>query len=158
MNARHAVPAGALAAALVLAPAVALAQAYPAKPIRLLNPFAPGGTTEITARTVAAELSKNMGVQWILDSKPGAGGNIAMEETLRAPADGYTLIVGHIGTLAVNPYMFEKLPFDTNRDFAPISLWVKVPQLYVVHADVAANNLREFVKLAQSKPGTMSYG
>ncbi len=147
-----------LAGLLAAAPLAALAQGYPNKPIRLVNPFAPGGTTEITARTVAAELSKNMGVQWILDSKPGAGGNIAMEEVLRAPADGYTLVVGHIGTLAVNPYMFEKLPFDTNRDFAPISLWVKVPQLYVVHADVPVKDLREFVKLVQSKPGTMSYG
>ena len=141
-----------------LSPALLQAQAYPNKPIRLVNPFAPGGTTEIIARTVTAELSKNMGQQWILDSKPGAGGNIAMEEVVRSAADGYTLIVGHIGTLAVNPFMFDKLPFDTNRDFAPISLWVKVPQLYVVHADVPARDLREFVKLAQSRPGTMSYG
>lgn len=134
------------------------AQGYPNKPIRLVNPFAPGGTTEIIARLVTAELGKNMGQQWILDSKPGAGGNLAMEEVLRSAPDGYTLVVGHIGTLAVNPYMFEKLPFDTNKDFAPISLWVKVPQLYVVHADVPANNLREFVKLVQSRPGTLSYG
>lgn len=147
-----------LAASLLAAsPLSAIGQAYPNKPIRLVNPFAPGGTTEIIARTVTAELGKSMGQQWILDSKPGAGGTIAMEEVLRSAPDGYTLIVGHIGTLAVNPFMFAKLPFDTNKDFAPISLWVKVPQLYVVHADVPAKNLREFVKLAQSKPG-MSYG
>ena len=103
-----------------LSPAFVQAQAYPNKPIRLVNPFAPGGTTEIIARTVTQELSKNMGQQWILDSKPGAGGNIAMEEVVRSAPDGYTLIVGHIGTLAVNPFMFDKLPFDTNRDFAPI--------------------------------------
>ena len=134
------------------------AQAFPSKPIRLVNPFAPGGTTEIIARLVTTELTKNMGQQWILDSKPGAGGNIAMEDVVRSAPDGYTLIVGHIGTLAVNPFMFDKLPFDTNKDFAPISLWVKVPQLYVVHADVQAKDLREFVKLAQSKAGSMSYG
>jgi len=134
------------------------AQSYPSKPIRLVIPFAPGGSTEIISRTVTAELSKYMGQQWLLDSKPGAGGNIAMEEVARSTPDGYTLIVGHIGTLAVNPAMFAKLPFDTNRDFAPVSLWVKVPQLYVVNADVPAKDLREFVKLVQSKPGTFSYG
>jgi tripartite-type tricarboxylate transporter receptor subunit TctC len=142
---------------LATAPLAALGQAYPNRPIRLVNPFAPGGTTEIIARIVTAELGKSMGQQWILDSKPGAGGNLAMEEVLRAAPDGYTLIVGHIGTLAVNPFMFEKLPFDTNRDFAPISLWVKVPQLYVVNADVPARDLREFVKLAQSRTD-LSYG
>lgn len=134
------------------------AQSYPSKPIRLVIPFAPGGSTEIISRTVTAELSKYMGQQWLLDSKPGAGGNIAMEEVARSTPDGYTLIVGHIGTLAVNPFMFAKLPFDTNKDFASISLWVKVPQLYVVNADVPARDLREFVKLVQSKPGTFSYG
>jgi len=146
--------AGSLLAAV---PLVAMGQAYPNKPIRLVNPFAPGGTTEIIARLVTTELTKNMGQQWILDSKPGAGGNIAMEEVLRAAPDGYTLVVGHIGTMAVNPFMFEKLPFDTNKDFAPISLWVKVPQLYVVHADVPVRDLREFVKLAQSRTD-LSYG
>jgi tripartite-type tricarboxylate transporter receptor subunit TctC len=150
-------PQFALCLAASLFAGAAHAQTYPSKPIRLVNPFAPGGTTEIIARLVTAELGKNMGQQWIIDSKPGAGGNLAMEEVLRAAPDGYTLVVGHIGTLAVNPFMFDKLPFDTNKDFAPVSLWVKVPQLYVVHADVPANNLREFVKLAQSKGG-MSYG
>ena len=147
--------AGSIAAAL---PVTSQAQAYPSKPVRLVIPFAPGGSTEIIARTVTAELTKSMGQQWILESKAGAAGNIAMEEVARAAPDGYTLIVGHIGTMAVNPFMFEKLPFDTNRDFTPISLWVKVPQLYVVHADVPARDLREFVKLVQSRPGSLSYG
>jgi tripartite-type tricarboxylate transporter receptor subunit TctC len=139
-------------------PGHALAQAYPVKPIRLVIPFAPGGSSEIISRTVTSEMAKGMGQQWLIDARAGAAGNIAMEEVSRASPDGYTLILGHIGTMAVNPYMFEKLPFDTNRDFTPISLWIKVPQLYVVNSDVPARNLREFVKLVQSKPGGFSYG
>ncbi len=134
------------------------AQTYPSKPIRFIIPFAPGGSSEIISRLVTTEMSKSMSVPFVLESKAGAAGNVAMEEAARAAPDGYTLILGHIGTMAVNPYMFEKLPFDTNRDFTPISLWVKVPQLYVVNADVPVKDLREFVKLAQSKPGAISYG
>lgn len=148
-----------LAAACAIGlPGLAVAQAYPAKPIRLVIPFAPGGSSEIISRTVTTEMSKGMGQQWLIDARAGAAGNIAMEEVSRAAPDGYTLILGHIGTMAVNPYMFEKLPFDTNRDFTPISLWIKVPQLYVVNSDVPAKNLRDFVKLVQSKPGSFSYG
>lgn len=160
MNSKPAVTmALSLAAACAIGlPGLAVAQAYPAKPIRLVIPFAPGGSSEIISRTVTTEMSKGMGQQWLIDARAGAAGNIAMEEVSRAAPDGYTLILGHIGTMAVNPYMFEKLPFDTNRDFTPISLWIKVPQLYVVNSDVPAKNLRDFVKLVQSKPGSFSYG
>jgi tripartite-type tricarboxylate transporter receptor subunit TctC len=146
-----------LVAALFAAQA-AVAQTWPAKPIRLLVPFAPGGSSSIVARAVGIEMEKDLGQPIIIDNRPGGGGNVAMQEAARADADGYTLIIGHIGTLAVNPFMFEKLPFDTNRDFAAVSLLVKVPNIFVVHADVAAKDLREFVALMKSQPGRLYYG
>jgi tripartite-type tricarboxylate transporter receptor subunit TctC len=136
----------------------AQAQSWPTKPIRLLVPFAPGGSSSIVARAVAVEMEKGLGQPIIIDNRPGGGGNIAMQEVARAEPDGYTLIIGHIGTLAVNPFMFEKLPFDTNADFAPVSLLAKVPNIFVVHADVPAKDLREFVALAKSQPGKLYYG
>jgi tripartite-type tricarboxylate transporter receptor subunit TctC len=136
----------------------ALAQTYPTKPIRLVVPFAPGGSSSIVARSVGAEMEKVLGQPIIIDNRPGGGGNVAMSEVARAEPDGYTLIIGHIGTLAVNPFMFETLPFDTNKDFAPVSLLTKVPSIFVVPAMVPANNLREFVALAKKDPGKLYYG
>src|SRR5579862_3329938 len=100
----------------------AAAQGFPSKPIRLVVPFAPGGSSEIIARTVSQKMSESMGQQVIIDYKPGGAGNIAMLDVAHAAPDGYTLIIGHIGTLAVNPFMFSKLPYDPNKDFVPISL------------------------------------
>jgi len=138
--------------------AAALAQTYPSKPIRLVVPFAPGGSSSIVARAFSAEMSKGLGQQFVVENKPGAGGNIAMEEVARADPDGYTLIIGHVGTLAMNPYMFEKLPYDANRDFRPISLFAKVPTIFVVHESVPAKNLGEFVALAKKEPGKLNFG
>ncbi|MFN0306156.1 MAG: Bug family tripartite tricarboxylate transporter substrate binding protein [Burkholderiales bacterium] len=134
------------------------AQAYPTKPIRLIVPFAPGGTSELVARTVGAEMSKGLGQQIVIENKPGGAGNIAMLEVARADPDGYTLIMGHIGSLAVNPYMFAKLPFDVDRDFVPITLLVKVPSIFVVHESVPARSLGEFIALAKKEPGKLFYG
>ena len=92
-----------------------------------------------------------------VDNKPGGAGNIAMDEVARAD-DQHTLILGHIGTLAVNPYIFDKLPYDPNKDFKPITLLAKVPSLYVVHPDLPVKNLKEFVALAKAKPGQLNYG
>jgi tripartite-type tricarboxylate transporter receptor subunit TctC len=145
----------AILALAVVAPAHAQ---YPTKPIRLVVPFAPGGSSSIVARVVAAEMSKELGQQIIIDNKPGGGGNVAMLEVARADPDGYTLIIGHIGTLAVNPYMFAKLPFDVDKDFVPVSLLAKVPNIFVVNASVPAKDLKEFVALARAKPGQLNYG
>jgi tripartite-type tricarboxylate transporter receptor subunit TctC len=144
-----------LAASLSLA---AQAQTWPTKPIRLLVPFAPGGTSSIVARSIGAEMEKGLGQPIIIDNRPGGGGNVAMQEAARAEPDGYTLIIGHIGTLAVNPFMFDKLPFDTNADFQAVSLLAKVPSIFVVYHEVPAKDLREFVALAKSKPGQLYYG
>jgi tripartite-type tricarboxylate transporter receptor subunit TctC len=148
----------ALAALAVLLVQSAQAQTWPTKPIRLVVPFAPGGTSSIVARSVAAEMEKGLGQPIVIDNRPGGGGNVAMQDVARADPDGYTLIIGHIGTLAVNPFMFEKLPFDTNKDFAAVSLLAKVPNIFVVHADVPARDLREFVALAKAQPGKLYYG
>jgi len=144
-----------LAAALSHA---AQAEPFPSKPIRLLVPFAPGGTSEIVARTLAVEMSAILGQNVMVENKPGGAGVIAMTETLKAPADGHTLVLGHVGTLAVNPYALAKQPYDVNRDFQPVALLARVPNLFVVHPDVPAKNLKEFVALAKSKPGKLNYG
>jgi tripartite-type tricarboxylate transporter receptor subunit TctC len=149
---------GAGAALAGLLPLAGFAQgSWPTKPVRFIVPFAPGGSSEIIARTAAGELSKAMGQNFFVDNKPGASGNIAMAEAARAD-DQHTLILGHIGTLAVNPYMFDKLPYDADKDFRPVSLLAKVPSLYVTHPDVPAKDLREFIALVRRKPGTMNYG
>ena len=131
--------------------------AWPTKPLRLVVPFAPGGSSEIVARAVASEMAKTIGQNVFVDNKPGAAGNIAMQE-VAASTDEHTLILGHIGTLAVNPYIFAKLPYDANRDFAPITLVSKVPSLYVVHPDLPIKNLTEFIAYAKAKPGQLNYG
>jgi tripartite-type tricarboxylate transporter receptor subunit TctC len=122
-------------------------QNYPAKPIRLVVPFAPGGSSSIVARSVAAEMEKGLGQPIVVDNKPGGGGNVAMLEVAKSDPDGYTLIIGHIGSLAVNPYMYDKLPYDVDRDFAAVSLLAIVPSIFVVHESVPAKDLREFVAL-----------
>jgi tripartite-type tricarboxylate transporter receptor subunit TctC len=134
------------------------AQTYPTKPIRLIVPFAPGGSSSIVARLFAEEMAKGLGQQFIIDNKGGGGGNIAMQEAAHADPDGYTLIIGHIGTLAVNPYMYAKLPYDVDRDFAPVSLLALVPAIFVVYHEVPAKDLRELVALAKEKPGALFYG
>jgi len=147
------------AAALTsLVPTIArAADAWPTKPIRFVVPFAPGGSSEIVARSTAAELGRLLGGSVYVDNKPGGAGNVAMSEVAHAD-DQHTLILGHIGTLAVNPFIFDKLPYDPIKDFKPISLLAKVPSLYVVHPDVPAKDLKQFVALAKARPGQLNYG
>ena len=147
---------GAMAGAGLLPGVAAAESAWPSKSIRFVVPFAPGGSSEIVARSSAAELTRTLGQSVYVDNKPGAAGNIAMSEVARAD-DQHTIILGHIGTLAVNPYIFDKLPWKL-EDFKPVSLLAKVPSLYVVHPDVPAKNLREFIAYAKSRPGKLSYG
>ena len=155
---REALRLGAAATALGLAPLAARAQAaWPSKPIRFVVPFAPGGSSEIVARATAVELGKLLGQGVFVDNKPGGAGNVAMAEVARAD-DQHTLILGHIGTLAVNPFIFDKLPYDPNKDFRPISLLSKVPSLYVVRPDLPVKNLKEFIALAKARPGALNYG
>ena len=152
----------ALFALLLAVPALtapsAMAQQYPSKPIVLVVPFAPGGTSELISRLVAQKLTERLGQQVVVENRPGAAGNIAMEQVARAAPDGYTLILGHIGTLAVNPAMFPKLPYDAIKDFAPVSLIAAVPNIVTVNPAVPAKTLKEFLDLARAKPGSINYG
>src|SRR5687768_1501129 len=134
------------------------AQNYPIKPIRLVVPFAPGGSSTIVARSVAAEMEKGLGQPIVVENKGGGGGNVAMSDVARADPDGYTMIIGHVGSLAMTPFITPNLGYDVNRDFAAVSLLAKVPNIFVVHADVQARNLREFIALAKSRPGQFYYG
>ena len=146
------------AAALAASPWLARAQSnWPSKPLRLVVPFAPGGSSEIVARAVAGEIAKTIGQNVFVDNKPGAAGNIAMQEVANS-TDDHTLVLGHIGTLAVNPYIFAKLPYDAAKDFTPITLVSKVPSLYVVHPDLPIKNLKDFVAYVKAKPGQLNYG
>ena len=157
MSRRRALGLGVGAAAAVALPA-ARAQAWPSKPIRFLVPFAPGGTSEIVARSVAAELTRQLGQSVYVENKPGGAGVVAMSEAQKAAPDGHTIILGHVGTLAVNPYMLANQPYDVNRDFVPVTLLAKVPNVFVIHPDVPARNFREFVAHVKSNPGKLSYG
>lgn len=129
----------------------------PGRSIRFIVPFVPGGTSDIVGRTMANELTRILGVPVVVDNRAGGGGVPAMQETVRAPADGYTVILGHVGSLAVNPYLYPDPGYDVNRDFAPVTLLVKVPSLFVIHPDVPASNLGEFVAYVKRNPGKLNY-
>ncbi len=144
--------------AAALALPMARAQAWPGKSIRIIVPFAPGGTSSVVARSVADELARQLGVGVVIDNKGGGGGVSAMSEAKAAAPDGHTLIVTHVGTLAVNPYMLKNQPYDVNKDFTPITLLAKVPNIFVVHPDVPAQNFKEFVAYAKKNPGQLNYG
>ncbi len=148
-----------LAAAALALPRLASAQAgWPKQSIRFVVPFAPGGTSEIVARTVANELTRQLGQTVFVDNKGGGAGLPAMADVARAAPDGYTLILGHVGSLAVNPVIFPNQPFDVNRDFMPVTLLAKVPSLFVIHPDVPARDCREFVAHVKKNPGRLNYG
>jgi len=131
---------------------------YPTKPIRLVVPFTPGGSTDILARAIGLELTKAWGQSVIVENVPGAGGSIGADKVAKAPADGYTLLMGHIGTLAVNPSLYPNLPYDPVKSFSPVAWVARVPNVLVVHPSVKANTLKELVALAKSKPGQLNYG
>ena len=155
---RRQVLAGAAGAALAGAPAIHAQSAWPAKSIRFVVPFAPGGTSEIVARSVAAELTKQLGQTVFVENKPGGAGVTAMAEVARAAPDGYTIILSHVGTMAVNPYMLTNQPFDVDKDFVPVTLLAKVPNVFVIHPDVPARNFKEFVDYVRKNPGKLNYG
>lgn len=134
----------------------ASAQTYPSRPLRFVVPF-PGGFSDVLARQIGAKMGEALGPPIVVESRPGGSGQIGAQEVIRAPADGYTLFMGHIGTHAINAHIFPKLTYDPDRDFAPVTLLVTVPNLLVVHPSVPAQNVRELIALAKSKPGGLSY-
>ena len=151
----------ALRTLLVLAiSAVALtvhAQSFPAKQVRIVVPFPPGGTSDATARILAQRLTERWGQPVIVDNRGGAGGNIAAEHVARAAPDGHTMLMGTHGTQAINVSLFAKLPYDPVRDFAPITLALTVPNAFLVHPSLPVRSLKEMVALAKARPGELNF-
>jgi len=137
----------------------ALAQgSYPSRPISMVVGFAPSGGTDIAARIIARKLAENIGQQVVVENRPGAGGNIAAEAVSRANPDGHTILLAALGSLVVAPHQISNLRYDPLRDLAPITMAVVFANVLVVHPSVPAHSLAEYVKLANAKPGTMTYG
>jgi len=143
-------------AAAALASTGAPAQSYPQKTVRVVVPYAPGGNTDFTARVIAAKLTDVFGQQVVVENRPGGGTNIGSELVAKAPADGYTLLMGGASN-AINMSFYPKLPYDTLRDFAPVILCVKGANVLSVHPSLPAKNLRELIALAKSRPGQLNY-
>jgi tripartite-type tricarboxylate transporter receptor subunit TctC len=143
------------AASLVALPAVA--QTYPSKPIRVIVPFPPGGTSDILTRLIGARLTENWGQQVIADNRSGANGNIGAELTARAAPDGYTLMLGDIGNLVNSSILFSKLPFDILKDFAPVTIVSYSPHLLTTHPSVPVKTTQELIALARANPGKLNY-
>ncbi len=146
------------ALACVVASGVAGAQAFPNKPIRLIVPVPPGGGADFVARTYASQLTKAFNQQVVIDNRGGAAGIIAMDALAKAPADGYTLVQTNISTISINQYIYAKLPYDAERDFAPVSLTTLNPLILVANPGVPARTVKELVALAKAKPGQIAYG
>jgi len=156
-------------AALFILPAVAQAASpeptaiqgpagYPSRPIRLIVPFPPGGSTDILARALGDRLAQGLGQPVVIDNRPGAGGSIGAEAVARAAPDGYTLMMGHLGTLAVNPSIYKSLPYDPVKSFAPVSLMAIVPSVLVVNPSLPVASAAELIAYARTHPGKLAYG
>jgi tripartite-type tricarboxylate transporter receptor subunit TctC len=143
-------------AAMALTSAGAHAQSYPAKPIRLVVPLAPGGPSDILARTVAAKVTEGIGQSVIVDNRPGAGGSIGADIVAKAPPDGYTIILVS-NSLSINASLYPKLPYDTLRDLAPITLLAFAPYILTVHPSLPVKTPKELIALAKSQPGQLNY-
>ncbi len=151
--------AAALAFGLALAvPAAPAQEAYPARPIRLVVPFAPGGSADVVARLIAEELRAGLGQPVVADNRPGAGGNIAGDIVAKAPADGYTLLLAAAGPIAINPSLYGRMPYSPATDLAPVVLLARDHQLMAVTSSVPARDVREFIAYARANPGKMSFG
>jgi tripartite-type tricarboxylate transporter receptor subunit TctC len=146
-----------LALSLAL-PSPAASQDYPTKPIRLIVPFAPGGPTDIMSRAISERITARLGHPLVVDNRPGAGGGIGSELAARSAPDGYTMLLGHIGTHAINASLYQKLGYDPVRDFAPITMIATLPLGLWVNASVPAASVKELVALAKAKPGTINFG
>ncbi len=137
--------------------ALALAQTYPTRQVRIVVPFPPGGTSDILARTIGARLSAPLGQPVVIENRPGAGGNIAADHVAKSAPDGYTLIMG-TSSLAISQSLYKKLTYDLVQDFAPITQAVNYTNLLVVHPSAGVKSVDELLKLARAKPGSLSYG
>jgi tripartite-type tricarboxylate transporter receptor subunit TctC len=135
----------------------ALGQGYPNRPIKLIVPFPAAGTTDILARAVAQKLTESMGQSVVVDNRPGAGGNIGADVVAKSAPDGYTLLMGTVGTHAINPALYAKMPYDHIKDFVPVVLVAGVPNVLVVNPALPVNSVADLIKLAKDKPGSVNF-
>ena len=150
-----------LAMALVSLAAVLPAHsqdAYPARPLRLVVPYPPGGASDVTARLIGQKVAESWGQQVVIDNRPGANGIVALEHVAKQPPDGYTLLLANLGPNAINPAIYAKLPYDPVKDFSPITLTTLVPQVLVVGPGFEAKTLKDLLDLARAQPGRLNYG
>jgi len=147
-----------LAACAVLATPTAMAQNFPAKPVRIVVPFAPGGANDVIARVVAQRLTEPLGQQVLVDNRGGAGGAIGADMVAKSPPDGYTLLLANPGPNAINPVLQPKTPYDPIRDFSMITLMAVSPQVLVVHPSMPVKSVKEFIAMARARPGQINYG
>jgi tripartite-type tricarboxylate transporter receptor subunit TctC len=146
-----------LVAGLLMAAVVAHAQNYPAKPVRVITPFTAGSAIDTLARVLGQKLGDTWGQQVVIDNRIGANGIIGTEAATKAPPDGYTVYLGNISTLAVNPHLYLKLPYDALRDFAPVTLAATIPVVLVVHPSLPVKSVKELIALAKANPGQLNY-
>lgn len=145
-------------AALALGPALAAAQEYPSRPIRIIVPFSPGGVADNSARVIADRLGARLGQQVVVENRAGASGNLGAEVVARSAPDGHTLLLGFDGTMVINPHVFPKLPFDTLRDFAPVTKLGDAALIIVAHPSVPASTLPELIAYTKTQPAGVAYG
>ena len=131
---------------------------WPSKPVRIVVPFAPGGTTDLTARIVAEQLSQSFKQTFVVENKAGAGGNLGAAEVAKAAPDGYTFLMGTPGTQAINQFLYPKMPYDTAKDLVPVSFVVRVPNVLMVNPQLPAKDIKELIALLKAQPGKLSYG
>lgn len=148
----------AFAAAVVLAPCAALAQSFPERPLRLIVTFPPGGSTDIVARLVGAKMSEGLGRSVVIDNKAGAAGAVGTAEAAKSAADGYTLLFHIVTTAVINPLTQKELSYDPVKDFQPVAMIAKIPNVMIVNKDIPAKNLREFIAWVKANPGKLAYG
>ena len=149
--------AGLAAVALAFAAASAAAQCYPAKPVRFVVPYAPGGSTDTLARTIGLKLTELLGQQVVVDNRPGANGNIGMEIVAHAVPDGYTIVLGYIANLGIGPSLYDKMPYDPVKDFAPVTQVAAASNILVVHPSVPAKDFREFIAYVKANPKKVNF-
>jgi len=142
----------------VLIPTAALSQSYPSKPVRMIAPYPPGGSSDVLARIVAQKLTDVLGRQVVIENRPGAAGNLGHEIAAKTAPDGYTLLLTSAAALVTNQFLYKRLNFDPHKDFAPISLVATAAPVLVVHPSVPARTVREFIAVAKSKPGRLNFG
>ena len=149
---------GILGVVLAVSSGIAMGQAYPTKPVRMIAPYPPGGSSDVLTRIVAQKLGETLGRQVIVENRPGAASNIGHEVAAKAPPDGYTLLLTNAAAMVTNQFLYKKLPFDQYNDFAHISLVATGSPMLTVHPSVPARSVKELIALAKARPGKLNYG